>query len=82
MTLEEALRQRYWQVCANIGRDQALADEFRDKTHLRTGEQKRWHTRQLERVQVEWYKHDELKLVAGRAGIDLYNEDTTKGKVA
>ncbi len=71
LNLEAALRERYAQVKKNIEGDMFQADDFAQKTQLRTGEQKRWHKRQMERIQIEWYKHDELSMVAYKAGLDL-----------
>jgi len=69
--LERVLFERYEQVKANIENDQRLADEFAQKTQLRTGDMKRHHVRMNERIQIEWYKFDELMILAHRAGIDL-----------
>ena len=71
MNLEEALRERYSQVCRNIQADYDTAELFAKATGLQNGYHKRQHSRMLERVQVEWYKHDELKVLAIMAGIDL-----------
>lgn len=71
MTLEEALRERYLQVKANIARDQKQMDDLRDKTDLRHGFQKREFDAIKERKQVEYYKHDEIREIARRAGVKL-----------
>src|SRR5215212_8118903 len=71
MTLEESIRHRYIQLCENIRRDRQAAKALAATTKLRTPEHKKQHQAIKERERVEWYKHDELKLVANRAGIDL-----------
>jgi hypothetical protein len=69
--LEEALRERFAQLKLDIERDQRLADEFKEKTGLRTAEHKRYHEKMQERVQIEWYRFDEHQCLATMAGIDL-----------
>ena len=70
-TLEQALRERYAQITANIKRDREEMAEFRETTGLTDTFEKRAYARFQDRIQREYHKRDELRLVAGRAGIKL-----------
>ncbi len=75
MDLEEALRERYEQVSSNIARDRQQARAYAAETKLHTGAEKRIHERMKDREQVEWYKRDELAMLASMAGVDLDGSD-------
>lgn len=70
-SLEEVLRRRYEQVGANIVADQIKAERYARQTKLRTSDQKQVHKRMQERLEWEWMKRDEIRLIAHRAHLEL-----------
>ena len=71
MSIEEALRQRRREVEDNIRKDEALAEDYRKRTSLRTAHDKRFYRSLQDRIQVEWYKHSEQSMIAYRANVEL-----------
>jgi hypothetical protein len=71
ISLEEVLRARYEEIKHNIHYDTLRAALYAARTGLTDATEKRRHASMKERTQVEWYKADELRLIAHRAGIEL-----------
>lgn len=71
LNLRSALKERLSVINANIKRDRQQLKFLNSTSDLRSPEAKRARERIKEREQVEWYKHDELVFIAGRAGVEL-----------
>ena len=70
LSLEQILRARYTQIAANIHADNENMEAL-ERRGMRHGFEKREHERLKARQQVEYYKRDELRLIATRAGLKL-----------